>query len=165
MQGGFHRGQGNAHGHSGAEQQAEDEEHVRGAAERAVCLFAQHNFGGGADAQHGRAADMEHVGDGQGGDEVGAPRVGAPVQQKIGQRPVIGLCGHGFRVLGGNDDVPERLDDGPEHHRSGHTGTENHGDPGMQGILGFFVRLAEFDIPVTAAREVYAQTDKPDGDP
>ena len=126
---GLHRGQGDAHGHGGTEQQAEDEEHVHAAPEEAVLLFADDHVGGGADAQEGLAADVEHVGDGQGGDEIGAPRVRPPVQQQVGEGPVIGLRAHGRCVLRWLHDVPQGLDDRPEHDRPGHPGTEDHGYP------------------------------------
>ena len=112
-----------------AKQQAEDEEHVHAAPEEAVLLFADDHVGGGADAQEGLAADVEHVGDGQGGDEIGAPRVRPPVQQQVGEGPVIGLRAHGRCVLRWLHDVPQGLDDRPEHDRPGHPGTEDHGYP------------------------------------
>ena len=139
--------------------------HVHAAPEDAVLLPADDHVGGGADTQEGPATDVEHVGDGQGRDEVGAPRIRAPVQQQIGQRPVVGRHAHGLGVLRRRDDVPQGLNDRPEHHRPGHPGTEDHGDPRGQLEFRLFVRVAEFDVPVAAAREIDAQGDETYGDP
>ena len=91
--------------------------------------------------------------------------VGAPVHEQIGQRPVKGFGAERSGILGRGDDVPQRFDNGPEHDRAGHAGTENHGYPRAKAVARFFARFTELDVSIAAACEINAQSDESDGNP